>query len=134
MITSELDSVTQTLKEQEVKLLETISRLEERVAHHQANLERIRGAISALELKPKQPRKKRKASSKPAASKADVESALMSAKDMNPGGSDEQLQSIAAENLIRRGFSKVGLVQRFKQVLEQGQVTPTADLTSVLAK
>ena len=130
MTTNELDSVTQTLKEQESKLLETIARLEESIAEHRLDLERIQGAIAALEQKPKSQRKKRKAPSKPSASKADVESALMSAKDENPGAADDQLRSIAEEKLVEQGFSKSGLALRFKQVLEQAVSTESAEVTS----
>ena len=120
MTTNELDSVTQALKEQEAKLIETISKLEETIAEHQSDLVRIQGAIAALEQKPKTQRKKRKAPSKPSASKADVESALMSVKDENPSASDDQLKSIAEEKLMEQGFSKSGLALRFKQLLDQG--------------
>ena len=59
MTTNELDSVTQTLKDQEAKLLEIISELEDSIASHQSDLERIQGAIAALQQKPKPQRKKR---------------------------------------------------------------------------
>ena len=119
MTTNELDSVTQTLKDQEAKLLEIISELEDSIASHQSDLERIQGAIAALQQKPKPQRKKRKAAAKPSASKADVESALMGAKDQNPEASDDQLRSVAENNLVEQGFSRSGLALRFKQVMEQ---------------
>lgn len=115
-MTNELDSVTQTLKEQESKLIETISELEESINGYRGDLERIQGAIAALQQKPK---KKRKAPSKPSASKTDVESALMGAKDSNPEANDEQLREIAEKHLIEKGFSRSGLALRFKQVTSQ---------------
>lgn len=115
-MTNELDSVTQTLKEQESKLIETISELEESINGYRGDLERIQGAIAALQQKPK---KKRKSPSKPSASKADVESALMGAKDSNPEANDEQLREIAEKHLIEQGFSRSGLALRFKQVSSQ---------------
>lgn len=115
-MTNELDSVTQTLKEQESKLLETIAELEDSISGYRGDLERIQGAIAALQQKPK---KKRKSPSKPSASKADVESALMGAKDSNPEANDEQLRAIAEKQLIEKGFSRSGLALRFKQVTSQ---------------
>lgn len=116
MTTTELDSVTQTLKEQESKLLEAISELEDSISVYRGDLERIQGAIAALQQKPK---KKRKAPSKPSASKADVESALMGAKDSNPEATDDQLRAIAEKQLVEQGFSRSGLALRFKQVAAQ---------------
>lgn len=125
MTTNELDSVTQTLKEQESKLMETISELTETISSYQADLERIQGAITALEQKPKQTKKKRKAPRKPSASKSDVESALMGAKDANPEATDEQLRAIAEKQLIEQGFTRSGLALRFKQVTSQLETKET---------
>ena len=115
---SELDSVSQTLKEQEEKLIDKISQLEEEIAKYQGDLERVQGAISALDQKPKQVRKKRKAQTKPSVSRADVEAALMEAKDQNPDANDDQIRSNVEEILLQKGFSKSGLALRMNQVLE----------------
>ena len=98
------------------KLLETIAELEDSISGYRGDLKRIQGAIAALQQKPK---KKRKAPSKPSASKADVESALMGAKDSNPEANDEELRAIAEKQLVDQGFSRSGLALRFKQVTSQ---------------
>ena len=117
-MTSELDSVSQTLKEQEEKLIDKIAQLEDEIAQYQGDLERVQGAISALDQKPKSGRKKRKAQSKPSVSKADVEAALMEAKDGNPEANEEQLRAKVEEILLQKEFSKSGLALRMNQVLE----------------
>lgn len=116
MTTSEIESVKQSLKEQEAKLNEIVVELEDDLAERRGDLERIQNAIAALEQKP---RKKRKTPSKPSASKADVESALMAAKDANPDATDDQLRQAAEEKLVENGFARSGLALRFKQVLAQ---------------
>ena len=131
MTISELDSVSQTLKEQEQKLIDKISQLEEEIANYQGDLERVQGAISALDQKPKQVRKKRKAQSKPSVSKADVESALMEAKDQNPEANDEQLRTKVEEILLQKGFSKSGLALRMNQVLESSASQQSHEENSV---
>ena len=114
MTTPEIESVKQSLKEQQAKLNEIVMELEEDLVERRSDLERIQNAIAALEQKP---RKKRKTPSKPSASKADVESALMAAKDSNPDSTDDQLRQAAEEKLVEQGFARSGLALRFKQVL-----------------
>ena len=116
----ELDSVIETLKERETALLSTIGELEQQVAQQSDNLKRVQDALAALCDKPASgKKKKRRASQKPSASKADVESALMGAKDSNPEANDDQLRAIAEKQLVEQGFSRSGLALRFKQVTSQ---------------
>lgn len=117
MASVELGSVIQTLKAQEAKLIEVISELEETLKQHSTDLEKIRGAIASLDPSLKPSRKKRKASVKPSASKADVEAALMAAKDSNPEATDGELREFVENRLAEQGFSRSGLALRFKQLL-----------------
>lgn len=118
MESNRLESIVVGLKEQEASLVATIADLDEQTNGKREELKRVQAALEALNPTPKAVRK-RKSPSKPSASKADVESALMGAKDSNPGASDEELRSIAENSLIEQGFSRSGMALRFKQVIAQ---------------
>lgn len=114
-MTPELENIARSLEDQKEKLLAHMSELEAELENHRDNFNKIESALAALQGAPaKKPRKKQ---SKPSASKADVEAALMSAKEVNPEATDQELKQIVEETIVSKGFSKSGLGLRLKQLL-----------------
>lgn len=116
-----IDSAISTLKEEEQALIGRKSALDEQSSELEAALKRVRTALSALGVATAT-KTGRKGSSKPSPDKNAVRQAVIAVLQ-EQAQRIEQLRADVEHRVVERGFSRMGLSLRFKEVLGEDQFT-----------
>ena len=117
-----IDSAISTLQEEEKTLMGRKSALDEQASELDTALKRIRGALSALGVATAGKTGGRRGSAKPSPDKLVVREAVVASLRGQAFRMD-QLRSEVERHVTERGYSRMGLSLRFKEVLSEDQFT-----------
>ena len=120
-----INSAITALQEEEETLLRRKSKLDEQASEIDAALKRVRAALTALGVRVAAKPSGKKGSSKPSPDKVVVREAVMAALQVETLGADA-LRAEVERQLTERGYSRMGLSLRLKEVLGEEEFTESA--------
>lgn len=121
-----IDSVVSTLEAEEQQLLSQKADLDRQASELDAALRRIKGALKALGAASSAKSETKKAPAKPSPDKAVVREAVL-ASLQGKTLKENELRTDVEQFLAERGFSRMGLSLRLKEVLREESLTESPD-------
>ena len=121
-----IETAIATLQDEEKTLLDQKSELDQKASELDSSLKRVRGALSALGALSPTRAGSRKGSTKPSPDKAAVRDAVRASLQSQPLQMDA-LRAEVERQLSERGYSRMGLSLRLKEVLGEDEFSESAE-------